>query len=92
MVKFTCYVLVYIFAWYILCAPWLWLVCCFLTEFLIPLSFPYRPDALKLPRSLMFPKKGLVFDSVYVIDAYAAYVQWKSMVPPVEFTDKTKVW
>ena len=33
-----------------------------------------------------------MFDSVYVIDAYAAYVQWKSMIPRVEFDDKTKVW
>ena len=53
--------------------------------------FNARPLGLKFPRSLMFPKKGLVFDSVYVIDAYAAYVPWKNMIPTVEFTEKTKV-
>ena len=51
----------------------------------------FRPKDLKFPRGLMIPKKGLIYDHVYLRKQYGSWNGWSSLLTPMDIDEKTKV-
>ncbi|ESO88893.1 hypothetical protein LOTGIDRAFT_125424 [Lottia gigantea] len=50
-----------------------------------------KPKDLKLARNLLIPKKGTVYDHVYIRKQYGAWCTWSSLVEPFDIESKAKV-
>ncbi|KAL3852322.1 hypothetical protein ACJMK2_015979 [Sinanodonta woodiana] len=50
-----------------------------------------KPKDLKIARNLLIPKKGLVFDHVYLRRQYGSWNSWSSLVTPVNIDDKARI-
>ena len=50
-----------------------------------------RPKELKIPRGMFIPKKGLVYDHVYLQRTYGSWHTWSSMVTACNIDQKGKV-
>ncbi|XP_077987554.1 dynein axonemal heavy chain 3-like isoform X2 [Glandiceps talaboti] len=53
-------------------------------------KFP-RPKELKFPRSLLIPKKGTIFEYVYIRRMYGSWHRWENLIEPVSIGEKAKV-
>ncbi|KAL4226018.1 hypothetical protein ACF0H5_014005 [Mactra antiquata] len=53
--------------------------------------FNVRPKDLKFPRGLMIPKRGLIYDHVYLRRQYGSWHHWSSLLTNVDIDEKTKV-
>lgn len=53
--------------------------------------FSNRPKDLKFARNLLIPKKGTVYDHVYIKKQYGAWCQWSSLIQAFSIDDKAKV-
>jgi hypothetical protein len=51
----------------------------------------YRPKDLKFSRGLMIPKRGLIYDHVYIRRQYGSWYQWSSLLSNIDIDDQTKV-
>lgn len=51
----------------------------------------HRPKDLKFSKGLMIPKRGLIYDHVYIRRQYGSWHQWTSLLTPVDIDEKTKV-
>eukprot|EP00062_Callorhinchus_milii_P022724 gi/632980863/ref/XP_007907272.1/ PREDICTED: dynein heavy chain 3, axonemal-like [Callorhinchus milii] len=49
-----------------------------------------RPKELKFPRGLQIPKKGSVYDYVYLRKAFSSWYMWKELVTPVNIEQNIK--
>ncbi|XP_069141245.1 dynein axonemal heavy chain 3-like isoform X4 [Argopecten irradians] len=49
-----------------------------------------RPKDLKFSRGLMIPKKGLVYDHVYIRKQFGSWYTWSSLIQPFKIDDKAK--
>ena len=85
---FTCHIL----KWYVIYINLLFLESYFIFSLFKNCfcSF-YRPKDLKFPRGLMIPKRGLVYDHVYIRKQYGSWNSWTSLLSPVDIDEKTKV-
>ena len=52
---------------------------------------PFRPKDLKLSRSLLFPKKGLVYDYVYTYHLFGSWKRWTSLVKQIDLDEIAQV-
>ncbi|XP_064605237.1 dynein axonemal heavy chain 3-like isoform X2 [Liolophura sinensis] len=50
-----------------------------------------RPKELKFAKSCLIPKRGTVFDHVYVRRLYGAWAGWATLVKPVNIKEGTKI-
>ena len=50
-----------------------------------------RPKDLKFPRALLIPKKGTVYDHVFIRKQYGSWNPWASLVQPVNIDEKAQV-
>ncbi|KAI0229818.1 Dynein heavy chain 3, axonemal [Lamellibrachia satsuma] len=50
-----------------------------------------RPKELKIPRGLFIPKRGLVYDHVYLQNTFGSWSTWSSMVTTCNIDQKGKV-
>ncbi|XP_071815449.1 dynein axonemal heavy chain 3-like isoform X3 [Apostichopus japonicus] len=50
-----------------------------------------RPAELKFARNLLIPKRGSVFDYVYIRKNYGSWNRWETLIEPTVITDKTNV-
>ncbi|KAK7495478.1 hypothetical protein BaRGS_00013176, partial [Batillaria attramentaria] len=50
-----------------------------------------KPKDLKFSRALMIPKKGTVYDHVYIQKQYGSWHTWSSLVTPVSIEVKTQI-
>ena len=50
-----------------------------------------RPKELKIPRGLFIPKRGLVYDHVYLQQTFGSWHTWSSMVTRCNIDQKGKV-
>ena len=54
--------------------------------------FSYRPTELKFPKGLLIPKRGLIYDHVFVRKTLGGmWCMWQSLVKPINMTETTKV-
>ena len=56
----------------------------------IKMGFP-RPRELKIARNLFIPKRGSVFDYVYVKKTYGSWHRWGNLTKTPDLNDTTKV-
>ena len=58
----------------------------------LPLTlYLFRPKELKFPRSQLIPKKGLVYDHVFIRKQYGSWNPWSNLVQPVNIDEKAQV-
>lgn len=50
-----------------------------------------RPKDLKFARNLLIPKKGTVYDHVYIKRQYGSWNLWSSLITPFSIDEKAKV-
>uniref|UniRef100_H2YSE4 AAA+ ATPase domain-containing protein n=1 Tax=Ciona savignyi TaxID=51511 RepID=H2YSE4_CIOSA len=53
-------------------------------------GFP-RPRELRIPRNLLIPKRGSIFDYVYIKQNYGSWHRWDNLTQNPELTDSTQV-
>ncbi|XP_076804480.1 dynein axonemal heavy chain 3-like isoform X3 [Clavelina lepadiformis] len=53
------------------------------------MGFP-RPRELRIPRNLLIPKRGSVFDYVWIKKTYGSWHKWGSLTKTPELTESTK--
>lgn len=51
-----------------------------------------RPKELKIARNLLIPKRGLVYDYVYMRKQYGAWTKWDNLVENPSIGEKAQVW
>ncbi|XP_052779096.1 dynein axonemal heavy chain 3-like isoform X2 [Mya arenaria] len=51
---------------------------------------PHRPKDLKFSRGLMIPKRGLIYDHVYLRKQFGSWYHWSSLLTAVDIDEKTK--
>uniref|UniRef100_A0A1I8FV89 DHC_N2 domain-containing protein n=1 Tax=Macrostomum lignano TaxID=282301 RepID=A0A1I8FV89_9PLAT len=49
-----------------------------------------RPKGLRCARNLLIPKRGTVFDHVYVTKPFGSWVQWSSQIKPIDIEEEMK--
>ncbi|CAI9716307.1 dynein heavy chain 3, axonemal-like isoform X2 [Octopus vulgaris] len=54
-------------------------------------SINARPKEMKFSRSLLIPKKGSIYDYIYMKKQYGSWRTWESLVDPTIITGKTKM-
>ncbi|XP_052828077.1 dynein axonemal heavy chain 3 [Octopus bimaculoides] len=54
-------------------------------------SINARPKEMKFSRSLLIPKKGSIYDYIYMKKQYGSWRTWESLVDPTIITEKTKM-
>jgi hypothetical protein len=54
-------------------------------------KYYYRPKDLKFARNLLIPKKGTVYDHVYIKRQYGSWNQWSSLITQFSIDEKAKV-
>ncbi|XP_053376707.1 dynein axonemal heavy chain 3-like [Mercenaria mercenaria] len=52
---------------------------------------PPRPKDLKLSRGLLIPKRGLIYDHVYIKRQYGSWHQWSSLLTNIDIDEQTKL-
>ena len=52
---------------------------------------PLSPKTLKFPRSMLIPKKGLIYDHIYVQRLFGSWDSWSHLIEPVNIEAKAKV-
>ncbi|GAB1598116.1 dynein heavy chain 3, axonemal-like [Argonauta hians] len=50
-----------------------------------------RPKDMKFTRDLLIPKKGSIYDYIYLKKQYGAWRTWESLMEPTIITEKTKL-
>ncbi|XP_070559259.1 dynein axonemal heavy chain 3-like isoform X5 [Ptychodera flava] len=50
-----------------------------------------RPKELKFPRNLLIPKKGSIFEYVYIRKMYGSWHRWEGLIEPVSIGEKAKL-
>uniref|UniRef100_H2YSD8 AAA+ ATPase domain-containing protein n=1 Tax=Ciona savignyi TaxID=51511 RepID=H2YSD8_CIOSA len=53
-------------------------------------GFP-RPRELRIPRNLLIPKRGSIFDYVYIKQNYGSWHRWDNLTQNPELTDSTQL-
>ena len=54
-------------------------------------AFYNRPKELKVTRANLIPKKGLIYDHIYLKRHYTAWDSWAVFVDKIEIAERAKV-
>lgn len=56
-----------------------------------PLLHPSRPKDLKVKRSSLIPKKGLIYDHFYRHEAFGSWESWTALVQAIDIQSQAQV-